>query len=108
MSLRARAAIDEAPIRFVSAVNALEIATKYRLGKLPSAERLALDFETVVTAKGFSLLSISATHARVGGSLLIPHKDPFDRILVAQAMTEGLTIISNERVFDSFGVARLW
>ncbi len=93
---------------FVSAVSAMEIATKFRLGKLPSAEPLALAFEDETAAAGFLPLSVTLTHVRVAGSLAIPHKDPFDRLLIAQAQVEGMFLVSNETVFDGFGVGRLW
>jgi len=57
---------------------------------------------------GFDPLPISLTHARVAGLLSIPHKDPFDRLLIAQALVEEMTLVSNEVAFDSFGVSRLW
>jgi PIN domain nuclease of toxin-antitoxin system len=93
---------------FVSAVSAMEIATKFRLGKLPSAEPLALAFEGETAAAGFLPLPLSLTHARVAGSLPIPHKDPFDRLLIAQAIVEEMFLVSNEAVFDGFGVSRFW
>jgi PIN domain nuclease of toxin-antitoxin system len=93
---------------FVSAVSAMEIATKFRLGKLPSAKPLAVAFEDEIAAAGFLPLSLTITHARVAGSLLIPHKDPFDRLLIAQAMVEDMLLVSNEAIFDGYGVSRLW
>lgn len=93
---------------FVSAVSAMEIATKFRLGKLPGAGPLAMAFEDETMAVGFSPLSLTITHARVAGSLAIPHKDPFDRLLIAQALVEGMLLVSNETAFDSYGVRRLW
>jgi PIN domain nuclease of toxin-antitoxin system len=59
-------------------------------------------------AEGFAPLPVSVAHARLAGGLLITHSDPFDRVLIAQSMIESMTLVSNERVFDSFGVARLW
>ena len=93
---------------YVSAVSAMEITTKYRLGKLPSAAPLAVDFERVIAERGFLPLPITVGHAERAGSMDIPHKDPFDRLLIAQAMIEDLTLISNEAVFSGFGVGRLW
>jgi PIN domain nuclease of toxin-antitoxin system len=93
---------------FVSAVSAMEIATKFRLGKLPEGRRMAEAFEAEVAAEGFLPLSISLGHAQRAGSLPIAHKDPFDRLLLAQAMIEGMILVSNERGFDADGVARLW
>lgn len=92
----------------VSAVSAMEISTKHRLGKLPQAELLAQDFEALIDAQGFAELPISCRHGRMAGALGLAHKDPFDRLLIAQALTENLTLVSNEILFDSYGVSRLW
>ncbi len=93
---------------WVSAVSAIEVTTKFRIGKLPKAANLAASFEDMVASEDFSALPISVRHARLAGLLPIPHRDPFDRLLIAQAQTEGLTLISNEAIFESFGVIRLW
>jgi len=109
LPMAARRAIeDEANDVFVSAVSAMEITTKYRLGKLPSAGALAERFEQTVAEKGFLPLAIAMGHAERAGSMPIPHKDPFDRLLVAQALVEDMLLVSNEAVFDSYGVSRLW
>jgi PIN domain nuclease of toxin-antitoxin system len=92
----------------VSPVSAFEITTKYRLGKLPEAERLALDFDGERLKERFATLEITTRHAAMAGSMPIPHRDPFDRLLIAQALTENLTLVSNEALFDRFGVQRLW
>ena len=93
---------------FVSAASAFEIATKYRIGKLPHARALAEGFLALIDGQGFRALPISARHAQNAGLLAFAHKDPFDRLLIAQAQVESLTLVSNERLFDSFGVSRLW
>ncbi len=93
---------------WVSAVSAIEVTTKFQVGKLPKAVRLASSFEDMVASEDFSPLPISLRHAQLAGLLPIPHKDPFDRLLIAQAQTEGLTLVSKEPLFDSFGVIRLW
>ena len=109
LSPRARAAIeDEANPVAVSAASAMEVATKFRLGKLPDAALLARDFEAIVAAQGFAELPISTRHARLAGAMTIPHKDPFDRFLIAQAQAEDMVLVSNEALFEGFGVARLW
>lgn len=109
LSLRAREAMaDEANSIAVSAASAMEVATKFRIGKLPRAALLARDFETIVAAQGFSELSISVTHARLAGEMNIAHKDPFDRFLIAQAQVEAMVLVSNEALFDGFAVQRLW
>jgi PIN domain nuclease of toxin-antitoxin system len=92
----------------VSAASAWEIATKVRLGKLPSGAELAADFVGYLEQEGFELLSISSDHAIRAGLLPGPHKDPFDRMLVAQSQAEHLPIISNDPVFDAYGVRRIW
>jgi len=93
---------------YVSAVSAFEISTKVRLGKLPEAAALDRDFSDFIASRGFTPLDLSIQHALVAGGLSSGHKDPFDRLLIAQALTENLTLVSNERLFDGFGVKRLW
>lgn len=93
---------------FVSAVSAMEIATKHRIGKLPEAAVLAARFESEIETLGFHPLSVTLTHARTAGSLPIAHKDPFDRLLIAQALVEDVLLVSNEAAFDGYGVSRLW
>jgi PIN domain nuclease of toxin-antitoxin system len=92
----------------VSAASAWEIATKYRLGKLPLAQVLVEDFIVKVTSAGYVLLSISAEHALRAGRLPADHKDPFDRMLAAQAIHEDLPLLSNDQQLDVFGVRREW
>jgi PIN domain nuclease of toxin-antitoxin system len=92
----------------ISAASAWEIATKVRLGKLPTAADLAADFVGYLEREGLEPLAISAEHAIRAGLLTGAHKDPFDRMLIAQAQAEGLPIVSNELVFDEYGVRRIW
>lgn len=109
LSLRARDAInDEANGIAVSAASAMEVATKFRIGKLPDAALLAQDFEAIIAAQGFIELAISVHHARLAGEMNIAHKDPFDRLLIAQAQAEDMMLVSNEALFDGFAVKRLW
>ncbi|MCU4181348.1 type II toxin-antitoxin system VapC family toxin [Bosea sp. BH3] len=109
LSDRARDAIgDEANSIAVSAASAMEVATKFRIGKLPDAALLAQDFETIIADQGFSELPISIHHALRAGEMNIAHKDPFDRLLIAQAQSEDMVLISNEALFDGFAVKRLW
>jgi PIN domain nuclease of toxin-antitoxin system len=93
---------------FVSAASAWEIATKYRLGKMPSVAALANDFRNRVAGDGFHELPITLEQALRAGSLPGPHRDPFDRLLIAQAITDELLLVSNETRFDHYGVQRLW
>jgi PIN domain nuclease of toxin-antitoxin system len=92
----------------VSAASAWEIATKVRLGKLPSAADLASDFVAYLEREGFEVLPISADHAIRAGLLPGPHKDPFDRMLIAQAQADSMPVVSNDVVFDDYGVRRIW
>ncbi len=99
---------DEAHTVFVSAASAWEIATKVRIGKLPGAVDVAADLAACVTSQGFSELPISLADGARAGSLPGPHRDPFDRMLIAQAQAHDLPLISNEAVFDGYGIRRLW
>jgi PIN domain nuclease of toxin-antitoxin system len=109
LSRPARTAIaDEANPVLVSAASAMEVATKFRIGKLPGAALLAREFEDVVADQGFEELAISVRHARLAGGMAIEHKDPFDRLLIAQALAEDLVLVSNEAIFDGSAVRRLW
>jgi PIN domain nuclease of toxin-antitoxin system len=95
-------------IVFVSAASVWEITTKARLGKLPGALEVAADVAACLASQGFSGLPISLDHAQRAGSLPGPHRDPFDRMLVAQALAENLPLVTNERPFEVYGVRRLW
>ncbi len=109
LSLRARRTIaDEANEIFVSAVSAWEVATKHRIGKLPDAGPLAVDFAREVRQQGFSALPITLDHGQVAGALAGEHRDPFDRLLIAQSLEEKMALLSNDAVFDAFGVQRIW
>src|SRR4029077_17692814 len=92
----------------VSTVSAWEIATKVRLGRLDVAADLARDFGGYLAQERFECLSISTEHGIRAGSLPGSHKDPFDRMLVAQAQIESLVIISNDALLDGYGVTRAW
>jgi PIN domain nuclease of toxin-antitoxin system len=109
LSPNAKAAIaDPANEAFVSAASAWEIATKCRIGKLPQAAALAADMPGVLTGQGFVELPITVRHGQVAGGLPGPHRDPFDRMLIAQAVLTDLVLVSNEAVFDRYAVRRLW
>ncbi|MBN9063082.1 MAG: type II toxin-antitoxin system VapC family toxin [Rhizobiales bacterium] len=92
----------------VSPVCAFEITTKYRIGKLPESEVLAKDFFRYVARAGFLEAPLTIRHAELAGRFAHDHKDPFDRLLIAQALVDDLVIVSNEKLFDDFGVNRLW
>jgi len=105
----ARTAIGDAGNTvFVSAASAWEIATKVRIGRLPGAAGIAADLAGVLASQGFVGLPISFKHGRAAGALPGPHKDSFDRMLIAQAMLDDMALVSNEEQFDAYGVRRLW
>jgi PIN domain nuclease of toxin-antitoxin system len=93
---------------FVSAASAWEVSTKHLLGKLSSADDLVADFGRTVAQLGFHALPISIDHAQRAGSLPGSHRDPFDRMLIAQAQSEDMPLISNDRIFDAYGIKRIW
>jgi len=89
---------------FVSAASVWEIATKYRLGKLPQAERVAKRVPSWIEQAGFTSLSISAEHAQLAGSWSIGHRDPFDRMLAAQAKLESIPLATVDKVLQQFPI----
>ena len=93
----------------VSAASAWEISTKFRLGKLPGADTIVRNFEGYVAELGAQPLDVSTSHALLGGSLGWAHRDPFDRMLAAQALIEGHLLISRDSVFsDVQGLEVIW
>jgi PIN domain nuclease of toxin-antitoxin system len=99
---------DEANTVLVSVASAWEIATKVRLGKLPSAADLASDIGGAIVSQGFVALPVTVAHAQRAGGLPGTHRDPFDRMLIAQSQIEDTPLVSNEALFDAYGVNRLW
>jgi PIN domain nuclease of toxin-antitoxin system len=99
---------DRANTAVISAVSAWEIATKVRLGRLPSAAELIEDFVGEMERQRIAILDVSAKHGIRAGSLPGPHKDPFDRMLIAQALGENIPILSNDQALDDYGITRLW
>jgi PIN domain nuclease of toxin-antitoxin system len=99
---------DEENEIHVSAASVWEIATEARLGKLPGAASVAADVPAAIRSQGFAPLSISIAHAQRAGALTGTHRDPFDRMLIAQSLIESLPIVSIEEIFDEYGATRLW
>lgn len=109
LSPRARKLIEDGGNEIlVSAASGWEIATKVRLGKLPTGEELAGELDRYLDQLGCDSLPISLAHAVRAGSLPGEHRDPFDRMLIAQAQAKNLKIISNHRIFDAYHVDRIW
>jgi PIN domain nuclease of toxin-antitoxin system len=99
--------LDDSAEVFISAASAWEIAIKARSGKL-EAGPLVQGFATEMKRQGFLPLPISLEHAERAGHLPLVHRDPFDRMLIAQAQAENLHLLSSERIFDAYGVVRVW
>lgn len=109
MSSTARGLIEDPRVLVhVSAASAWEIATKHRLGRLPGAGPLATGFVEQTRGQGFELLDIGAADAQRAGALPGPHRDPFDRMLAAQALARDIALISSDVVLDGWSVRRLW
>lgn len=103
LGTRARRAIAAADSVFVSAAALWEIVIKAQLGKLQASLDAVLD----LSADGFRELPIRGIHARVAGELPPHHKDPFDRMIAAQARVEELTLVTSDDVFLKYGVRTL-
>ncbi len=109
LSSAARRAVDDSSNDVVvSAATAWEITTKHRVGKLQEAAAVARDVTASIASQGFEELAITVQDAERAGRLPGAHRDPFDRMLIAQALTHDLTVVSIDSVFDRYGVPRLW
>ncbi len=99
---------DPAAIIHVSAASAWEITTKHRLGKWPKVEQMIAEFNALLRRSRFHALPISLEHAHRAGSLPGPHRDPFDRMLIAQSGLEALPVVTNDPVFAAYGAEVIW
>ena len=93
---------------YLSSATAWELATKYRIGKLPQAKPIVDAFEALAADLTASLLPISHDHAIRAGLMPGEHRDPFDRMLVAQAQIENLYLVTRDPAFGSFDVSVVW
>jgi PIN domain nuclease of toxin-antitoxin system len=109
LSDSAKSLIEDANNRkLVSVASCWEIAIKVGLGKLDLGEPSRSFLPREIARNNFELLPISLDHATMVEGLVAHHRDPFDRMLIAQAMIEGLRLVSIDAVFDQYGVSRLW
>jgi len=103
-----RSSIESAEAVFVSAASAWEITTKFRIGKLNEYAAVAADVAAAVLHTGFEPLPISVAHAQLAGALRGAHRDPFDRMLAAQALLEALPLLTDDPAIAGFGVRTQW
>jgi len=96
--------VRRAELVAVSAISAWEIAIKRALGKLKFADPV----EQVVTENGFVALAVTVRHGDLLRDLPLHHADPFDRLLIVQALDEGLTILTSDRSFEPYRVPVVW
>ena len=109
LSKRARAAIGaKASLVMASTASAWECAIKVPTGKLPQAAPLIAAFRPLLKGAGIDLLNMSLEHILAAGALPRFHGDPFDRVLIAQALAEGMALVSKDKELDRYGVKRLW
>jgi PIN domain nuclease of toxin-antitoxin system len=93
---------------FLSAACVWEIATKHRLGKLRQADYLVKNFEQALSSLQIEELPIVRAHALKAGSWPVEHRDPFDRILAAQALLEGIPLLTIDPAFEAFSIEVIW
>jgi PIN domain nuclease of toxin-antitoxin system len=109
LSAPARAAIsDPANDVLVSPATYWEIAIKVRTGKYTLAAPYQDFIQHSLDANDFEILPIEVRHTAVVAAMPFHHRDPFDRLLIAQALAEDVALVSNEALFDAYGVRRLW
>lgn len=109
LSAAANGAIgDEGSTIFVSAISALEIAAKVRIGKWPEAAQISKDLEGIIAREGFCPLDLTLEHAKLAGTIQSPHRDPFDRIIAAQAIVDQLTVVTCDAQIAGLGALTLW
>lgn len=105
LSQRLRHAISDPSLSIlVSSASVWEITTKYRLGKLPGAAEIAHNVPSWIVKAGFSALSISPAHAQLAGEWKQNHRDPFDRMLAAQARIEDMPLATDDSMLKTFGI----
>ncbi len=94
--------------KYLSVVTAWELGIKYSTGKLTLTEPPDLYFAEVIRLNGYGVLPVTLNHALKNATLPYHHKDPFDRLLIAQSLTEGMAVLSADTIFDAYGVTRIW
>jgi PIN domain nuclease of toxin-antitoxin system len=93
---------------FVSAVSAFEVANKFRIGKWAEMAALAISFDEITGAAGFVTIPLASSDASQAGLLKSDHRDPFDRLIAAQAIAGKMPVLSIDTAFDDLGAERVW
>lgn len=100
--------VDPSNQLFISPASYWEVAIKVSIGKNPMTVPFETFFTTAITAYAITVLPVEVCHAAVVSTLPMHHKDPFDRMIVAQALVMGLAIVSIDPLLDPYGINRLW
>lgn len=108
LTVAARRGIEDAGIIYVSVASAYEIANKHRLGKLDDIGDPARKYPALMIEHAFVELKITAPHALRAGRLSGEHRDPFDRLIAAQALEDGLIVVTRDPALAAFGCKVLW
>ena len=109
LSAKARALIaDPGNTVLVSTASAWEVAIKHRIGKLPEAGEAVRRFASLIREARMEALPIGIEHALQAGSFSTAHRDPFDRMLAAQSLIEGVPLVTQDPAFGAFGVETVW
>jgi PIN domain nuclease of toxin-antitoxin system len=109
LSLRAHALLrDPDNTIYVSAASAWEVSTKHRIGKYPGAGNIIVEWSDRLAADGFKTLDMTGPHALRAGSLPGEHRDPFDRMIAAQGILEGLPVLTPDDALSSLGAEKVW
>jgi PIN domain nuclease of toxin-antitoxin system len=93
---------------FVSAISAYEMSCKNHRGRWPEVAMLVAAFEEISRSEGFTVLPLNAAHAARAGTFPVKHRDPFDRMIAAQALVEGLAVVSGDAAMEGLGAKRVW
>ncbi len=109
LSTTARSLVENPDFQpFISTANLWEIAIKVSIGKLTLAQTLEMLMSEQLVVNGIDLLEINTKHILAVSQLPYHHGDPFDRMIIAQAIVEQLPIVSRDKAFDAYSITRLW
>lgn len=108
LSRAAKNMIESTPVVMISVATAWEMAIKMKLGKLNISATFDQIFPYYLTINHITVLPIELRHLSLVASLPLHHRDPFDRLMIAQSIVDHLPIVSRDSAFDAYGITRLW